>query len=77
MNENQPKSGLQLTSGGSRVLLLVVCSIVLALFAYCLFVSVMGIANESIFFNFVELLPLGLMVVVFWLSQLFKPKSRQ
>lgn len=53
--------------------LAVICGVLTLLMgAYCLVVAAQGIESDSVFFNLVELLPLGLMVVIFWLTALFR-----
>ncbi len=56
---------------------MLVGALVLTMMAYCYYVSFQGIGNDAFFFNFVELLPLATMTVVFWISWLFRSKSNR
>ena len=77
--ENGPESRevFRLNQKSTGILAFICTAVVILMFGYCFYVSVVGIQNDGFFFNFVELAPLGIMMVICWISWLFRPRKPQ
>ncbi|HMO15129.1 MAG TPA: hypothetical protein PKD64_13125 [Pirellulaceae bacterium] len=74
MNDREKRKRFISESDASRIMLAIVGISLLTLLFYTFFVAVRGIEVERFYFNVVELLPLFLMVAIYWISYILRPK---
>ena len=64
--------------GQINFLLVALCGLYsLLMIGYVVYLGVVGLQHDWLFFNLVELFPLAFMIVVFWVTKLVAPRKKR